>query len=87
MAKIIGKFNRLKEVLFAIMGAIIIIVAISSWVYVSFFVKPEVRIPSAPERRALEERLIERYGSLENIPKPEYSCGGNGSGHPLDNCW
>jgi len=61
------KVTTTKETIFTILGGIIIIIAIGAFIYDKFFYKPEPYMPmSAQERKELEQKLIERYGSLEN---------------------
>lgn len=81
------KTKTLKEIVFVIIGGIIILIAIGALAYDKLFYKPEIKIYSTSELRVLKQTLIERYGSLENIPEAEDPCTGAGSGHSLDNCW
>jgi len=81
------KTMTLKEIVFTTIGSIIILIAVGALVYDKLFYKPEVKFYSVSELRAIKQRLIERYGSLENIPEAEDPCAGVGNGHPLDNCW
>ncbi len=79
------KTTTIKEAIFIVLGCIIIIIAISGFVYDKFFYEPEPYIPmSAQERKELEQRLIDRYGSLDNIPTNERDCFDYGEGK---GCW
>ena len=58
--------QEFKEKFWAFVGVLIILIGISSFTYYTFFYKPQPRkFMTAQEQRELEEKLIERYGSLE----------------------
>jgi len=79
------KITTAKETIFTIIGGIIIIIAIGAFIYDKFFYEPKPYVPmSAQERKELEQKLIDRYGSLENVPANERDCLDYGEGK---GCW
>lgn len=79
------KTTTTKETIFAIIGGIIIIIVIGTFIYDKFFYEQEPYMPmSAQERKELEQKLIDRYGSLDNVPTNERDCLDYGEGK---GCW
>lgn len=79
------KTTTVKETIFTIIGCIIITIAIGAFIYDKFFYEPEPYVPMpAQERKKLEQKLIDRYGSLDNIPTNERNCLDYGEGK---GCW
>lgn len=67
-------------------GGILIIL---SFIYYEFIATPEPpKYMTTQEKRELERKLIDRYGSLENaeeVCRQQNDREGSGSGHPLWN--
>ena len=78
------KTQSKKEIIFSVIGFIIIVIALGSWIYDKFFYQPQIDIPTAQEERELRQKLIYRYGSLENVPTNERDCLDYGEGK---GCW
>jgi len=83
-AELRSNLSSIKETVGTIIGFIIIIIAVGSLIYDKFFYKPEINIPTAQQEKELEQKLINRYGSLDNIPTNERDCLDYGEGK---GCW
>ena len=78
------KTTTAKETIFTIIGGIIILIAISAFIYDKFFYQPQIDIPTEQEEKELRQKLIDRYGSLDNVPTNERDCLDYGEGK---GCW
>ena len=78
------KTQSKKEIIFSVIGFIIIVIALGSWVYDKFFYQPQIDIPTEQEEKELRQKLIDRYGSLDNVPTNERDCLDYGEGK---GCW
>jgi len=79
-----NKITTAKETTFTIVGGIIIIIAIGAFIYDKFFYQPQIDIPTEQEEKELRQKLIDRYGSLDNVPTNERDCLDYGEGK---GCW